>query len=64
MQADLVCYLHAGMIQHDPQGQPAFMHRTAEGKMYPFNTGYRRVRPLHFRPHNLPLPLLRLTSYC
>ena len=43
LQADLVQYLHAGMIQHDPQGRPAFLHRTAEAKMYPFNTGYRKV---------------------
>ena len=43
-------YLHAGMIQHDPSGNPAFLHRTAEGKVYPFNHGYRKVgcslRPL------------------
>ena len=36
-------YLHAGMIQHDPSGNPAFLHRTAEGKVYPFNHGYRKV---------------------
>lgn len=36
-------YLHAGMIQHDPSGRPAFLHRTAEGKVYPFNHGYRKV---------------------
>ena len=43
VQAEPITYLHAGMIQHDAQGNPAFMHRTAEGKMYPFNNGYRRV---------------------
>lgn len=37
-------YLHAGMVQHDPSGNPAFLHRTAEGKVYPFNHGYRKVR--------------------
>jgi hypothetical protein len=36
--------LHVGMIQHDPSGYPAFLHRTAEGKVYPFNHGYRKVR--------------------
>ena len=36
-------YLHAGMIQHDPSGNPTFLHRTAEGKVYPFNHGYRKV---------------------
>ena len=43
MQAEPVKYLHAGMIQHDPSGNPAFLHRTAEGKVYPFNHGYRKV---------------------
>jgi len=38
-----VTYLHAGMIQHDPSGIPTFLHRTAEGKVYPFNNGYRKV---------------------
>ena len=42
-QGEPVGYLHAGMVQHDPQGSPAFLHRTAEGKVYPFNHGYRRV---------------------
>ena len=42
-QAEPVTYLHAGMIQHDPSGIPTFLHRTAEGKVYPFNNGYRKV---------------------
>lgn len=44
-QAEPVTYLHAGMIQHDPSGIPTFLHRTAEGKVYPFNNGYRKVSP-------------------
>ncbi len=43
LQAEPVTYLHAGMIQHDPSGIPTFLHRTAEGKVYPFNNGYRKV---------------------
>ena len=43
LQAEPVTYLHAGMIQHDPSGNPTFLHRTAEGKVYPFNHGYRKV---------------------
>ncbi|CAK0786177.1 hypothetical protein CVIRNUC_009390 [Coccomyxa viridis] len=48
--AEPVKYLHAGMIQHDPSGNPAFLHRTAEGKVYPFNHGYRKA-------HYLTVPL-------
>lgn len=44
-QAEPITYLHAGMVQHDPSGLPAFLHRTAEGKVYPFNHGFRRVPP-------------------
>ena len=43
MQTEPVTYLHAGMIQHDPNGNPTFLHRTAEGKVYPFHHGYRKV---------------------
>ena len=46
-------YLHAGMIQHDPSGDPAFLHRTAEGKVYPFNHGYRKVGCLRHLPYFL-----------
>ena len=46
-------YLHAGMIQHDPSGVPTFLHRTAEGKVYPFNNGYRKVSS--GRPRQLTL---------
>ena len=46
VQAEPVTYLHAGMIQHDPSGIPTFLHRTAEGKVYPFNNGYRKVSAL------------------
>ncbi|CAL8463979.1 g3514 [Coccomyxa elongata] len=41
--AEPITYLHAGMVQHDPSGLPAFLHRTAEGKVYPFNHGFRRA---------------------
>ena len=30
-----VRFLHVAMLQHDPEGRVAFMHRTAEGKFYP-----------------------------
>ena len=30
-----VRFLHVAMLQHDPEGRAAFMHRTAEGKFYP-----------------------------
>lgn len=46
LQAEPVTYLHAGMIQHDPSGIPTFLHRTAEGKVYPFSNGYRKVSVL------------------
>ena len=52
MQAEPVKYLHAGMIQHDPSGNPAFLHRTAEGKVYPFNHGYRKVGTLSRLPES------------
>ena len=43
-QADPIKYLHVGMLQHDPDGLPIFLHRTAEGKFYPFQQGFRKVR--------------------
>lgn len=30
-----VRFLHVAMLQHDPEGRIAFMHRTAEGKFFP-----------------------------
>ncbi len=54
-------YLHAGMVQHDPQGRPAFLHRTAEAKVYPFNTGYRKVGAL-FPMKNDPLRCRTMTG--
>lgn len=55
-QAEPIRYLHAGMVQHDPSGLPAFLHRTAEGKVYPFNHGYRKARPfpLQFSGSSFP----------
>ena len=58
MQAEPVTYLHAGMIQHDPSGIPTFLHRTAEGKVYPFNNGYRKVS------HGPPRPLTLMAAPC
>lgn len=43
MQAEPVKYLHAGMVQHGPDQIPIFFHRTAEGKVYPFEYGYRKA---------------------
>ena len=39
-------YLHVGMVQHDPAGRIAFLHRTAEGKFHPFVHQFRRVHVL------------------
>ena len=36
-------YLHVGMVQHDPAGRIAFLHRTAEGKFHPLVRAFRRV---------------------
>ncbi|KAK9814131.1 hypothetical protein WJX72_001060 [[Myrmecia] bisecta] len=36
-------FLHVGMMQHDPYGNVAFLHRTAEGKFYAFGKGFRKV---------------------
>ena len=43
MQAEPVKYLHAGMVQHGPDQIHMFFHRTAEGKVYPFEYGYRKA---------------------
>ena len=42
-QSKPVSYLHVGMVQHDPAGRIAFLHRTAEGKFHPFVRDFRRV---------------------
>ncbi|KAK9839306.1 hypothetical protein WJX81_006877 [Elliptochloris bilobata] len=41
-----VSYLHVGMVQHDPAGRIAFLHRTAEGKFHPFVRDFRHVHVL------------------
>ena len=56
-----VRFLHVAMLQHDPEGRIAFMHRTAEGKFFP-----NRCRPqaLQASPGCLPADhfcALRLT---
>lgn len=45
-----VRYLHVGMLQHDPAGRLAFLHRTAEGKFLPQRDSFRRF-------HLLTVPL-------
>ena len=40
-----VRFLHVAMLQHDPEGRIAFMHRTAEGKFFP-----NRCRPHSYKP--------------
>ena len=45
-----VRFLHVAMLQHDPEGRIAFMHRTAEGKFFP-----NRCSP---KPHKPPGSLL------
>ncbi|CAL5224336.1 g7008 [Coccomyxa viridis] len=37
-----VRFLHVAMLQHDPEGRIAFMHRTAEGKFFPNRDAFRR----------------------
>ena len=38
-------FLHVAMLQHDPEGRIAFMHRTAEGKFFPNRCGAARSNP-------------------
>lgn len=45
-----VRFLHVGMLQHDPAGRLAFLHRTAEGKFLPQRDSFRRF-------HLLTVPL-------
>ena len=45
-QSKPVHYLHVGMVQHDPAGRIAFLHRTAEGKFHPFVRDFRHVHVL------------------
>lgn len=45
-QSKPVSYLHVGMVQHDPAGRIAFLHRTAEGKFHPFVRDFRHVHVL------------------
>ena len=45
-----VRFLHVGMLQHDPAGRMAFLHRTAEGKFLPQRDSFRRF-------HLLTVPL-------
>ena len=45
-QSKPVSYLHVGMVQHDPAGRIAFLHRTAEGKFHPFVRNFRHVHVL------------------
>ncbi len=46
----VVRFLHVGMLQHDPVGRLAFLHRTAEGKFLPQRDSFRRF-------HLLTVPL-------
>ncbi len=41
-----VRFLHVAMLQHDPEGRIAFMHRTAEGKFFPNRSSPTRTSSL------------------
>ncbi len=50
-----VRFLHVAMLQHDPEGRIAFMHRTAEGKFFPNRCSARA--------HTSPNRLMQVISF-